>query len=57
MKKTKSKSERLEAAVGEILDLRASRVRDLASKVARLKERLAALNSQKLKKPSEEIIR
>jgi len=56
MKKTKPQSGGLEASVGEILDLRASRVRALASKVSRLKKRLAALDSQKLKKPSKETI-
>jgi hypothetical protein len=56
MKKTKPQSEGLEASVGKILDLRASRVRALASKVSRLKKRLAVLDSEKLKKPSKEII-
>jgi hypothetical protein len=45
MKKNKPKSEGLEVSVGKILDLRASRVRALASKVSRLKKRLAALDS------------
>jgi hypothetical protein len=56
MKKTKLQSGGLEAAVGKILDLRASRVRALASKVSRLKKRLAVLDSQKLKKTFKEII-
>ena len=49
--KTNPQSEALEAAVARILDLRTSRVRALASKVSRLKKRLAVLDSQKLKKP------
>jgi len=56
MKKTKPQSGGLEASVGAILDLRASRVRAVASKVSRLKKRLAVLHSQKLKKRSKEII-
>jgi len=56
MKKTKPQSGGLEAAVGEILDLRASRMRALASKVSRLKKRLAVLDQKKLNKPSKEII-
>jgi hypothetical protein len=46
MKKNKPTSEGLEISVGKILDLRACRVRALASKVSRLKKRLAALDSQ-----------
>jgi hypothetical protein len=56
MKKTKPRSGGLEVSVEKILDLRASRVRALASKVSRLKKRLAASDSQKLKKPPKEII-
>jgi len=45
MKKNKPQLVGLEAAVETILELRASRVRALASKVSRLKKRLAALDS------------
>jgi hypothetical protein len=56
MKKNKPRSEGLEASVGKILDLRASRVRALASKVSRLKKRLELLGSQELKELSKEVI-
>jgi hypothetical protein len=48
MKKNKPKSEGLEASVEKILDLRASRVRALASKVSRLRKRLAILDSHEI---------